>query len=323
MSEYWIQEIVEKCGVAHKVAIQLPEGLKKKAPEIEAALEGKEVIFLADFCWGACDLRDHEAKVLGCDLMVHVGHSPMKIETEVPTVYIEFKSSLDIEKVVKKAEEKLLHEEIGLVTTVQHVHELQRMKEILERNEKKVFIGKSKGRALHEGQVLGCDFGAATSIADKVECFLFVGTGNFHPIGISMATDKPVFIADPEKNELREVDEIKEKFLRKRFAKIEAAKKAETFGILVSLKPGQKKVKEAEVAKSLLEKHGKRAYILATNEISPEKLMGFRLDCYVNTACPRIAIDDASRYDKPIITPIELEVVLGERSWDDYEIEYS
>ena len=31
----------------------------------------------------------------------------------------------------------------------------------------------------------------------------------------------------------------------------------------------------------------------------------------------RIAIDDAVKYAKPMITPYELEVVLGEKRWED------
>jgi 2-(3-amino-3-carboxypropyl)histidine synthase len=42
------------------------------------------------------------------------------------------------------------------------------------------------------------------------------------------------------------------------------------------------------------------------------------VDAFVSTACPRIAIDDALRYKKPILTPVELEVSLGIRRWDDY-----
>jgi 2-(3-amino-3-carboxypropyl)histidine synthase len=53
--------------------------------------------------------------------------------------------------------------------------------------------------------------------------------------------------------------------------------------------------------------------------LSPENLQYFRhLDAWVNTACPRIATDDAAKYPVPMLTPPELEVVLGERAWDHY-----
>jgi 2-(3-amino-3-carboxypropyl)histidine synthase len=48
-------------------------------------------------------------------------------------------------------------------------------------------------------------------------------------------------------------------------------------------------------------------------------LQGFtEIDCYVSTACPRIAIDDYLQYKKPIITPVEVEIVLGKRAWEEY-----
>ena len=42
----------------------------------------------------------------------------------------------------------------------------------------------------------------------------------------------------------------------------------------------------------------------------------YPVDAFVNTACPRIAIDDSVRYAKPLITPFELEVALGEKKWE-------
>ena len=54
------------------------------------------------------------------------------------------------------------------------------------------------------------------------------------------------------------------------------------------------------------------------NELSPQNLMAYRVDAFISTACPRLAMDDSSRYDKPILTPTEAEVSLGLREWDNY-----
>ena len=70
--------------------------------------------------------------------------------------------------------------------------------------------------------------------------------------------------------------------------------------------------------KKLIEEHGFKAQILNMDYISPDRLLPFDLDAYVMTACPRIAIDDSAMYKKPVITPQELEIVLGIRNWDDY-----
>jgi 2-(3-amino-3-carboxypropyl)histidine synthase len=47
-------------------------------------------------------------------------------------------------------------------------------------------------------------------------------------------------------------------------------------------------------------------------------LIHYRVDAYVNTACPRIAMDDSVRYERPMLTIPEAEIVLGLRTWDDY-----
>ena len=52
--------------------------------------------------------------------------------------------------------------------------------------------------------------------------------------------------------------------------------------------------------------------------VSPDFLEGYRVDAWVNTACPRIAIEDVLQYKKPLLTPPEFEIVVGERAWEDY-----
>ena len=69
--------------------------------------------------------------------------------------------------------------------------------------------------------------------------------------------------------------------------------------------------------KRMLEKHGKRGYLMALEHVGPELIDFYPVDAFVNTACPRIAIDDSTRYAKPLLTPFELEVALGEADWAD------
>jgi 2-(3-amino-3-carboxypropyl)histidine synthase len=41
------------------------------------------------------------------------------------------------------------------------------------------------------------------------------------------------------------------------------------------------------------------------------------IDAFVNTACPRISLDDAARFRKPILTVNEALVVVGKLSWEE------
>ena len=68
----------------------------------------------------------------------------------------------------------------------------------------------------------------------------------------------------------------------------------------------------------MLREHGRTAHKVVIEEINPTALMAYQVDAFVNTACPRIAMDDSARYPKPMLTPPELEIALGEREWADY-----
>jgi 2-(3-amino-3-carboxypropyl)histidine synthase len=41
------------------------------------------------------------------------------------------------------------------------------------------------------------------------------------------------------------------------------------------------------------------------------------VDAYVNTACPRISLDDAQRFKKPVLMPNEVLVIVGKLSWEE------
>ena len=109
-----------------------------------------------------------------------------------------------------------------------------------------------------------------------------------------------------------------DRILRRRFAAIELARPAEKYLVIVCGKIGQYRPTEAERISGLLREAGKEVYTLVTDEVSPQTLIPFKVDAYVNTACPRIAMDDSVRYAHPMLTIPEAEIVLGKRTWDDY-----
>jgi len=305
---------------AKKVLIQLPEGLKPEGPRLATVAEkrGALAIVSADPCYGACDLALTEAESLGADLIVHFGHSKMTLAPErVPVLYIEAKSTLSLKKAVKKALPLLEPwKRIGLVTTVQHVDTLGEARETLLRAGKSVTVGDA-GRFMYAGQVTGCDYSNAKAVAKGVEAFLFIGGGRFHAIGVALATSKPTVTADPYEHRAFLVDADVQKITKQRWASIQKAKESGRFGIIIGLKSGQKWMEKALHIRDRLEKAGKKTTLLALREVTPEALMEFpTLSAYVNTACPRISLDDATKFQKPVLTPSEALVVAGELTWE-------
>ena len=280
-----------------RVLLQFPEGLKQYALDIAKKLEkeGYEVFISSSPCYGACDIALDEARAIKADKIIHIGHNKfIKHDIEIDVEYWPFPIDFPLD-VVKNAAVEMSNigiKSINLVTTIQHIHQIEEMKKIFEENGITVYL--SKGfYAREKGQVLGCDSKAAEGDGELV---LFIGDGLFHPLGIE--TKKKIFLLD--KNGLKDLTPIKEKIEKKRKANLIMAYNAKKFGILVSTKIGQFNLHSAKLAKKILEEANKETYIFVSNEIIASSLYNFNVDCYVNTACPRI-IDDTELFGKPII----------------------
>ena len=309
----YIISVIDKLG-AKTVGFQFPEGLKRKGPELAKIVgnaTGAEIIISGDPCFGACDLD--KTLLEKVDILFHFGHAELEDTKLSEKVYfIETRSAVDIRPVVEKAASELKGQIIGLITTVQHVHKLPEACTVLEANGKTCVIGHGDSRLAYPGQVLGCNFSVAR--AEVCDEYLYIGSGDFHPLGVSLSTKKRVLAADPFSGEVREVDPSR--ILRQRSAVIAKSLDAEVFGIIVSSKNGQERMNLAFSLKALAKKHGKEAYLILIDLVTPDQLLQFKVDAFVNTACPRLAIDEVGRFPSPMLTPQEFEIVLGERDWE-------
>ena len=312
-----------------RVVLQLPEGLKTSFVDLIKYIENQtdaEVMVFADPCFGACDLIDSKLENLDADFIVQIGHVPIPAlkNFSIPTVFVNASFDVNVDVLIKKVIPLIKGKNVGILSTAQHVDILDAISDRLVENQFDTFIGKGDSRTAFNGQILGCNFSSAKKIADKVDVFLFVGSGTFHPLGLMLSTKKPVIAYDPYTNEVKTkvFDDLKDMVLKQRYGAIARSKDAKNFGILIGVKTGQKRIKLSEDLKKLIESKNKKAYMIVVDYFSPIFLEGFRhIDCFVSTACPRIAIDDYLQYKIPIITPVELKILLGKISWDMYEFD--
>jgi 2-(3-amino-3-carboxypropyl)histidine synthase len=317
-----VAEEINKRG-ATRVLVQLPDGLRPQALTLTQQLEelaDAEILLSGDSCYGACDLATNQAEALGADLIVHYGHSEMMETPSVDVLYVGAKVDFDPETLLERALPLIKEwERVGLTATAQHVHRLQDTARAIEKLGKTAVLGKGAGGTTQDGQILGCDYTAATTVADGVDGYLFIGTGRFHPLGLAAATSKPVVMANPYLSTAEKLGEGEiMRLAMRRMAAITAAKDAESFGIVVSIKPGQFQLSMARSIRERLRKKGKSVVMICLDEISSLKLGNFtEVKAFVNTACPRIAVDGLPDLIQPVLTTIETEIMLGERSWEE------
>ena len=305
-----VDSILSKLAKTGKkqVVLQAPEGLMRTAAKLVPDLvsAGYAVTLSGDPCYGSCDL------VQGLDadtVLVHLGHAPVDQRENV--IYELYQQDFNPDEILL-ALPYLTERRIGLVTTVQHVHMLPSIQEMLAGKGYETVVGSPTPRTPYAGQVLGCSFDGARTDATEI---IYIGTGVFHALGVHLATGSRVIALDPYMKTCEEV--TVHAFLTKRFSLIERARAADQYGIIVSSKSGQERM---DLAKHLMTLHPRTA-LLRMKEVSADQLLNIGLPCYVNTACPRLAYDDQPRFSSPVLSPQEFEIVCGIRTWDEYAID--
>lgn len=184
----------------------------------------------------------------------------------------------------------------------------------------KVLTTKAK-RTARPLQILGCDCYSDSfqeDIIDKCDMIVYVGDGLFHPKALLLAQIgkkknkmkekvKPVVLFDPLSDSVKEINyKDIEKQLLKAKANVKKYMHAERVGILVTIKPGQQYLHSAKKLKEQLAAEGKKGYIFIDNTFDLGALENYPfIQCWVNTACPRIGTDDIVNINKPMINILE------------------
>ncbi len=117
------------------IVLQVPEGLKYIFKDFVDFFEEKtkaNIIISADPCFGACDIPSFFCENTDIDLIIQIGHLPIPqfSENSIPIMFLNAFSNADVSKVVKKALPSIKGKKIGVVTTAQHIHKIDDVKNI-------------------------------------------------------------------------------------------------------------------------------------------------------------------------------------------------
>ena len=186
------------------------------------------------------------------------------------------KSKVDKSKIFSLS--KKLPKNIAIAYSVQYENQANEIKNIFSKNHKITkFV-----------QVLGC---SKPNFSKNTQAILLLSDGKFHGISLAIQTKFPVYVL--ENNQLTKISkkdiEIFEKKQKTSYVKFLNADK---IGILISTKPGQQNLKKALELKKKIK--NKKPYLFISNNINTSEFENFGLNSWVNTACPRIDMENSS-----------------------------
>jgi 2-(3-amino-3-carboxypropyl)histidine synthase len=295
------------------VALSGPEGilsqLQKNAENITREFD-IPVYILGDASWGSCDVNTRGADLLGADLLFNVAHTIAFETLGSKVVMINAYDNVSFDRVASDCAMNLQgrYSTVSLLTTSQHLHQIQSVKEIFSQYGYTVIIGKGKGQ-LNDAQVFGCEFYPAFDLIEKVDAFMFLGQSMFHSAAIAASTGKPTYMLDPYFLHYTQVNDFAIQMQKKSVLAVYKALDAEKIGIIIGLKEGQfSKLKALELRRSF-QREGKNVQLIALTDISDERLQNFRdIDVFIQVACPRISSDNS--FSKLVLSVPEATALL-------------
>jgi 2-(3-amino-3-carboxypropyl)histidine synthase len=273
-----------------RVALQLPEGLTMFATTLSDIIETfteAETVIMADVTYGACCVDDFSAGALGCDLMVHYGHSclvPVDQTTNIKMLYIFVDIKIDSLHFIESLKANLPKEEqMSLVSTIQFVATLQAAARQLREEGWRVEVPQAK--PLSPGEILGC----TSPDMRNSNSLVYLGDGRFHLESAMIANPLvKAFRYDPYGKVFSQEHYDHDLMRRNRLAAVEAAGRAESWGLILGTLGRQGSPGVLGHLRARAEARGKRVVTVLLSEIFPAKLALLTgVGAWVQVACPR------------------------------------
>ena len=334
-----------RTGNVSRLALQFPEGLLLYATTLADIFKVfvpsiKDVVILGDVTYGACCVDDYAATALGCDFLVHYGHSclvPVSMTT-CKTLYVFVDILFDEEHLVQSIRKNFPNrtDKIALAGTIQFASAIGKVRETLRPFYECFDVGRTKplspgevlvctAPSLGDGEVMGARSGDSMGEEGKKahDAIVFVADGRFHLEAMMIANPNvPAYRYDPYERVLtREYyDHVGMQNVRK--SMILRAKKAKKFGLILGTLGRQGNPAVLARLERLFESRNKETVVFLISEISPERIASLSenggIDAFVQVACPRLSIDWGEAFIVPVLTPYEAYICLeGAEAWDD------
>ncbi|KAG7928204.1 hypothetical protein KL925_001504 [Ogataea polymorpha] len=318
---------------AKRVCLQMPEGLLIYSMVIADIIEqfcNAEVLVMGDVSYGACCIDDYTARALDCDMIVHYAHSclvPIDV-TKIKVLYVFVTIVIDEGHLIRTLTKNFEHgTRLAVFGTIQFNPTIHSIKNKLEgpESDKLLYVTPPQISPLSKGEVLGCT--SAHLDPNQFDAMVYVGDGRFHLESAMIHNPSvPAYRYDPYSRKFTREYYAQEEMVQVRSDAVRRASEAKKIGLILGALGRQGNPVTVERLEQQLTRAGKTVIKIILSEIFPGKLAMFDdIDAFVQVACPRLSIDWGYAFHKPLLTPYEAMVMLGEEQKfekDFYPMDY-
>lgn len=328
----YVIKVVNKKGYK-RVLFQGPDGLRNQlanlAKEISSKLAHVEIIIDGERDFGACDIPYDKAIKLGVDAIFHFGHIEFPATKEQLSVIngqvpVEYFPVYDDSRITTKIINELVSWlEEGVTAAI--VYSLQYKRQFLEivRYLDKIGIPlintKARELGLDKWQIIGCNIGILERFVDETNCVIVVSGGLFHGLGVGLYSGLPTLVVDVPRGEVYNIERELKRYRSLIAYNISRVSECRNFGVIVSTKSFQYNYSTAKfIHEYLINNLEKNSVLLVMDFINNDILEYFpSLDAFIQTACPRISIDDLIGYKRPILNVEQFLIFIGKKKFEE------
>lgn len=291
-------------------------------------LKKHTIIINRDSRFGACDvdLESYLTPSSDIDIVVHLGHNPFpntfpllrKLPLKIYFIPIieNIRVNKEYLKLIEKEVEKYMNYDINILYSIQYKNVAEEIAKYLSQRGFNVTMPKIPG--LLRGQVLGCIFTHQHLYNQNEPIYLVVSSGMFHAMGIGIYTGKKVLKVDPFKQRIEDLSVVVKKYRALIAWNLFRAANYNKYAIVKIKDSHQSIIGGINYIIRLMDENKKEYMIYSVYRISEDFINNLPKDeLPVIAGCPRIAIDDITRFNRPVINVEQLQILFRIRAFED------
>ena len=308
--------------------IHFAENFLKEFMSDESSLVSKHrIIINRDFRFGACDLDINYYLTLKPDLIIHLGHNPFPNTFDalrrLPFKYYfipVIDATLSIENsLLENIETKLASyrsSKFRIGYSIQYKNAAEKLYRLLVKKGYNVNYLYAKG--LLEGQILGCVNTHFKSQIDGHTIALVVSSGLFHALGFALYTGVKTFLIDVFNGVVKDIGRDVKKFRSLIAWNIYRSKNYDKYAVIVVKDSHQPIIGGYNFIVKLLDKFGKVYKMYSVSRVDEMIINNLPEDeLPIIAGCPRISIDDISRFNRPVLNYEQLQILFGLKEFNE------